>query len=86
VQRRYTEFRADSLLSDMRNFYRYKIVSSQHRDAFEKDVNACLEQLYELYGSPFSCDDEYVQALVRSEEVPATDVPSTLGGSDEAQT
>ena len=33
---------------------------------------------YDLYGSPFSRGDEYVQALVKSEDVPATDVPSTL--------
>jgi hypothetical protein len=42
-------------------------------EAVEKDVNACLEQLgYELYGSPFSCSDNYVQALVKSEEEPRT--------------
>ncbi|MGB7837323.1 MAG: hypothetical protein WBL40_04370 [Terrimicrobiaceae bacterium] len=63
---------ADSLLSDMRKVYRYKIVSSQHIEAFEKEVNACLEQLgYELYGSPFSCDNDYAQAFVKSEDVPA---------------
>jgi hypothetical protein len=71
----------------MRKVYRYKIVSSQLREAFEKDVNASLEQLgYELYGSPFSCDNEYVQALVRSEEVPATDVPITRRCSEEGPT
>jgi hypothetical protein len=63
---------ADSLLSDMRKVYRYKIVSSRHIEAFEKEVNACLEQLgYELYGSPFSCDNDYAQARVKSEDVPA---------------
>jgi hypothetical protein len=70
----------------MRKVYRYKIVSSQHRETFEKDVNACLEQLgYELYGSPFSCDNEYVQALVKSEDVSVTGVPSTLRPSGEGQ-
>jgi hypothetical protein len=66
-------------ISDMRKAYRYKIVSSQRLEAVEKDVNVCLEQFgYDLYGSPFSRGDEYVQALVKSEDVPATDVPSTL--------
>ena len=66
-------------IPDMRKAYRYKIVSSQRLETVEKDVNVCLEQFgYDLYGSPFSRGDEYVQALVKSEDVPATDVPSTL--------
>jgi hypothetical protein len=52
-----------------RKAYRYKIVSSQSIEDVEKEVNACLEQLsYELYGSPFSFGDRYVQALVKTEE------------------
>ena len=60
--------------------YRYKIVSSQRLEAVEKDVNVCLEQFgYDLYGSPFGRGGtRNVQALVKSEDVPATDVPSTL--------
>jgi hypothetical protein len=71
----------------MRKVYQYKIVSSQHREVVEKEVNTCLEQLgYELYGSPFSCDNEYVQALVKSEDVPATDVPGIVRRSEEGRT
>ena len=64
---------------DMRKAYRYKIVSSQRLEVVEKDVNVCLEQFgYDLYGSPFSRGDEYVQALVKSEDPLATEIPSAL--------
>ena len=69
----------------MRKAYRYKIVSSERLEAVEKDVNVCLEQFgYELYGLPSSRGDDYVQALVKSDDGPVTDVavlwrPSTEG-------
>ena len=66
----------------MRKNYRYKIVSSQSLEAVEKEVNTCLEQFsYELYGSPFSFGDRYVQALVQSEE----SLTSPLHYSDESE-
>lgn len=75
---------ASANLLVLSEYYRYNIVSSQRLEAVEKGVNVCLEQLgYELYGPPFSCDNEYVQALVKSKNVPATDVPSTLRSSTE---
>jgi hypothetical protein len=69
---------------DMRKAYRYKIVLSQRLEVVEKDVNVCLEQFgYDLYGSPFSRGDEYVQALVKGEDPLATEIPSTLRPSQE---
>ena len=70
----------------MRKAYRYKIVSSERLEAVEKDVNVCLEQFgYDLYGSPSSRGDDYVQALVKSEDGPATEVPSTFRPSQEGR-
>jgi hypothetical protein len=69
---------------DMRKSLPLQDVSSERLESVEKDVNACLEHLgYELYGSPFSCGDNYMQALVKSEDVSATDVPSTLRRPEE---
>ncbi|MGA7883360.1 MAG: hypothetical protein WCD63_21055 [Terrimicrobiaceae bacterium] len=68
----------------MRKAYRYKIVSSERLEAVEKDVNVCLEQFgCELYGSPSSRGEDCVQALVKSDDGPVTDVASTLRPSTE---
>lgn len=47
----------------------YKIVASRNAKSLAEDVANHMKRGYALYGSPFSCDKEFAQALILPTQV-----------------
>lgn len=43
----------------------YKTVGSSNQAQFDRDVNQAMKEGWILYGTPFSCGNEVVQAVVK---------------------